>query len=133
MLCGNYLLEQFFMSGHPQPSKRTVISVGKIPRLLSLREKVLQLAGFEVFSTTVPLQVHFKMAIGCCDVLLLCYSVSDDWQKRLIAQFRTACPHGRIIAITAGPVSENPKDVDELVYRLKGPEALMDAVAGKVA
>jgi hypothetical protein len=34
--------------------KRTVISVGSIPELVSLREEILESLGYEVCSTTIP-------------------------------------------------------------------------------
>jgi hypothetical protein len=121
------------MSGYPQSSKGTVVSVGANPELLSLRAQVLQSAGYQVFSTTVPQKADFRMGTGDCGVLLLCYSVSVDWRKRLIENFRARCPKGRIVAITNLPLTETPKDVDELVYGIEGPEVLIDALERKVA
>lgn len=48
-------------------------------------------------------------------------------------QFREHCPEGRIIAITNRPVAETPKEEDELVYGVEGPEILIDAIRGKAA
>ena len=91
---------------------------------------MLQSAGYEVFTTTVPQKADFRMGIGNCNVLLLCYSVSDGWRKRLIENFRANCPNGRIIAITNSPITETPREVDQLVYGIEGPEALMVAIEG---
>lgn len=52
----------------------------------------------------------------------------NEWRQRLIKHFRENCPHGRIVGITNRPVCQIPTDVDELVYGIEGPEALMDAI-----
>jgi hypothetical protein len=52
-------------------------------------------------------------------------SVSQDFRKH--------CPDGRIVAITNRPVTQLPKDVDELVYGIEGPENLIHAIRGKAA
>jgi hypothetical protein len=61
-------------------------------------------------------------------VLLLCYSVSDAFRKQLVREFRKRCPDGRIVAITNSPVLETPKEVDDLVYGVEGPEVLLDVI-----
>jgi hypothetical protein len=113
--------------------RRRVLSVGSIPELLSLRQAVLKSAGFEVFSTGKPLEAATRIRAGDCAVLLLCYSVSDEWRQVLVRDFREHCPDGRVVAITNRPVTQLPKDVDELVYGIEGPEALMHAIRGKAA
>ena len=125
-ICGQAML----MNDNPEERKLSVISVGTLPDLLSLRAAVLHSAGYTVFTTTSPEEAQAKMGKGDCGVLLLCYSVSDEWRKPLIQQFREHCPEGRIIAITNRPVTETPKEVDELVYGIEGPEILLDAVQG---
>jgi len=74
-----------------------------------------------------------KIRSGECGVLLLCYSVREDWRKQLITEFRRACPHGRIVAMTNCPIAEPPKETDGLVYGIDGPDALIAKVAGKRA
>ena len=121
------------MSGHLQLNKVAVISVGKFPELLWLRASVLQSAGFAVFTTTDPQEAAARIGKADCGVLLLCYSVSDEWRTQLVQRFREHCPEGRIIAITNRPVAEIPKEEDELVYGVEGPEILIDAIRGKAA
>jgi DNA-binding NtrC family response regulator len=113
--------------------KRIVISVGSIPALISLREQILQSEGYEVFSTTVPQEADLLISGRHCDVLLICYSLSDYWRKRLIENFRANCPQGRVVVITNHPVVQTSKEADALVYGVDGPEVLMDAVEGKAA
>ena len=116
------------------PKNRTpVISVGTISELLLLREKILQAAGYAVFTTQNPEEAGFRIRNCECGVLLLCYSVEDHWRRILINDFREHCPQGRIVAVTNHPVAETPKEVDELVYGVEGPEALMQAVRPKAA
>ena len=113
----------------PDDLKPKVISVGPFPELLLLREYVLQSAGYAVSSTSNPQEAVAKIESKAdCGVLLLCYAVPDRWRYSLITKFREHCPEGRIVAITNDHVGETPKEVDELVYGVEGPEALIDAV-----
>ena len=56
-----------------------------------------------------------------------------SWKSDCFRAFRKHSPTGRIIAITDLPVLEAPKDVDELVYGVDGPEILINAVRRKAA
>ena len=111
----------------------SVISVGSLSRLLVLRAALLHSAGCVVFTTTDPEEAEAAIKTGGCGVLLLCYSVPNEWRERLLRAFRKHSPTGRIIAITDLPVLEAPKDVDELVYGVDGPEILINAVRRKAA
>jgi hypothetical protein len=106
---------------------RLVLSVGILPELLSLREAVLRSAGYPVL-TAPPQEAAARVRKGECGVLLLCYSVSDHLRKQLVQEFRNRCPYGRIIAITNAPVLETPKELDDLVYGVEGPEVLLDVI-----
>lgn len=121
------------MSGQAQARRGIVLSVGTIPELLNLRAEVLKSAGYDVISTTNPEQANFRMANEICDVLLLCYSLPDDWQKRLIESFRRDCPGGRVVAISNVPFARTPTEADQRVYGIEGPVALINAVRGKAA
>jgi DNA-binding NtrC family response regulator len=117
----------------PQNPKRTVISVGTLPEVVSLREAVLKSVGYNVFSTENPDEAISRIRNGDCGVLLLCYSVRDLWRGQLVREFRERCPHGRIVAITNSKIDEVPKEVDELIFGIEGAEALIDAVRGHAA
>src|SRR5205823_12143313 len=95
-----YAASHIVMADWPQPRKSIVLSVGAIHELVNLRAEVLRSAGYEVISTTSAQKADLHIANGDCDLLLLCHSVSDDWQKRLIRQFRNHCPNGRVVAIS---------------------------------
>src|SRR5438270_3396183 len=92
-----------------QPIRRSVISVGLLPKLMSLREQVVSSAGNIVYTTMDLHEAVAKIDEGAYDVLLLCYSVQDEWRQRLIAHFREHSPKGRIVAITNYPITETPK------------------------
>lgn len=112
-----------------QPSQRAVVvSIGALPELLTLREEILRSAGYQVFTVTGREEAGAIIESGECGVLLLCYSVPDDWRRELIRKFRRRCPSGHIVGITNYPVVQPPKDIDELVYGVEGPEALIEAV-----
>lgn len=115
-----------------QPRSR-VISVGGIPELLSLRHAILESNGYEVFTTANPVEAADRFRAGDCSLLLICYSVADEWRESLIRDFREHCPGGRIIGITNHQVTRAPDDVDVLVYGMEGPEILIDAIQGKAA
>jgi DNA-binding NarL/FixJ family response regulator len=117
----------------PENPKGTVISVGTLPEVVSLREAVLKSVGYEVFSTAAPDEALSRIRMGACGVLLLCYSVRELGRGQLVREFRERCPHGRIVAITNSKIDEAPKEVDELVFGIEGAEALIDAVRGKAA
>lgn len=72
--------------------ERSVISVGTIPQLLSLRAAILESAGYRVFSA---LQLHEAASFikkQNCGALLICYSVPERWCCDLIQKFREYCP-----------------------------------------
>lgn len=110
-----------------------MISIGSIPELISLREQILEFVGYDVVSTTLAHKADLLIKRNHCDVLLICYSLSEDWRRRLIEDFRANCPQGRVVVITNHPVAQTPKQADALIYGVDGPEALMDAVEGKAA
>ena len=116
-----------------QQRRTRVISVGTIPELLSLRHAVLQSAGYEVFSTMKMLEAASRIRDGAFRVLLLCYSVSEEWRNELIKDFRKFSPESCIVGITNRPIAQLPKDVDELVYGVEGPEILLNVVRGEAA
>ncbi len=120
------------MPSHPKCGA-TVISVGAIPELLSLRAAILQSEGYAVFTTTNASEAVEQIRNGHCGVLLLCYSVSDKARQQLIHEFRESCADGRIVAITNRPIAETPKEVDALVYGIEGPEMLIEAISRKAA
>lgn len=113
--------------------QRAIISVGESPNLLLLREAILQSSGFTVFSTADLAEAVAAIERGNFDVLLLCYSVPSEWRTELIEKFRQHCRGGRVVAITDRPITHCPSDVDELVYGIEGPDALMHAIQGKAA
>ena len=115
------------------PQHRTVLSVGTVTELLSLRAAILQSVGYAVFSTADLDEAASKLRSGSCGVLLLCYSLSDEWREKLISLFRESCPNGRIVGIANRPIVQSPQDVNEVVLGIEGPEALIDAVKRNAA
>lgn len=119
-------------SAEPKPIPRPkVISVGTLPELMSLREAVLEVAGFQVFSTSDPAHAALKIENGDCAVLLLCYSITDELRQQLVNMFRSSCPEGRVVALTNAPTEQPPVEADAFVYGVEGAEALIAAVRGE--
>ncbi len=118
-------------ASHPSATpKLRVLSVGTLPELLSLRQAVLEGAGFEVFTTTNDKHALLRIENGGCAVLLLCYSVEDRVREQLIKKFREKCPTGCIVALANSAMSQPPAEADAFVYGVEGAEALIDAVSG---
>ena len=108
---------------------RRVISVGRDSNLLSLRHALLELGGYEVWSTTnLSLASSFVRHVRC-GVLLLCYSTPEDWRKTLITAFRESCPRGRIVGVTKRASAYRSEDVDELVFDSDQGEMLLKTLA----
>ncbi len=114
---------------HKQPAKGVVVSAGRLPDLLSLREKILRSAHYDVYTVTQLEEALAVVRSAHCGVLLLCYSVPEEWRGELIREFRKVCPQGRVVGITNYPVTQPSGETDELVYGIEGPEALMDALS----
>jgi hypothetical protein len=72
--------------------KTKVISVGTLPELLSLRQAVLEAAGFQVFTTTNEKHALLRIENGDCAVLLLCYSIEEGIREQLTKRFREKWP-----------------------------------------
>jgi hypothetical protein len=112
----------------PRPQSTRVISIGGNLNLLSLRHAILELAGYEVWSTT-----NFSLAKRFiqhkrCGVLLLHYSIPGNWRNTLVEIFRNLCPDGRVVGIVNRMSAEVPVDVDEIVFDTDRAEALLKAV-----
>jgi len=123
------LIRSYPVSEKQQSHRAVVVSAGTLPELLSLREEILRSAGYEVFTVTSREEALAVIGNGeQCGVLLLCYSVPDDWRGDLIREFRRLCPDARVVGITNYPVVQPAKETDELVYGVEGPEALINAV-----
>jgi hypothetical protein len=110
----------------------TILSVGLLPELVSLRDAVLRSVGFNVFSTCDPEEAYVQMQRARFGVLLLCYSLSDAVRQRLAQRFRHCCPRGRIVAISNERVDDTPPYVDTVFYGVEGAEALIDNVRAQL-
>jgi hypothetical protein len=66
-----------------------------------------------------------------CGVLLLCYSVPENWRTTLIRSFREYCPNGRIVGIIGGDLKRVSESFDVVIYSTDKADALLDAVGGE--
>ena len=108
-----------------------VVSVGTNSNLLALRHAVLELGGFEVSSTSSIPFAQALMRHERCGVLLLCYSVPENWRETLIRSFRESCPRGRIVGIIGGDLKPVSESIDAVIYSTDKADALLGAVAGE--
>jgi DNA-binding NtrC family response regulator len=106
-----------------------VLSIGRNPELLQLRQAVLENAGFHVHTTYNEAEAHRVIQSGDCGVLLLSYSLDVELRKQLVEAFRSRCPRGRVVSIYNKELS-TPFFADVMVFGLDGPEALIQAVRG---
>lgn len=112
-------------------SGNRVVSVGANANRLALRHAVLELAGYEVWSTTnLSLALTF-VRHERCGVLLLHYSLPEACRKLLISAFRTSCPGGLVIGIANGPSAWSPGDLDATIFEADGIEALLKVLSGE--
>jgi hypothetical protein len=116
------------MSEGRKPGKR-VVSIGTNSNDLALRHAMLQFAGYEVWSTTkLPLALNF-IQHERCGVLLLHYSLSEEWRQALITTFRRSCPGGSVIAIADQRSRWSLADVDATISESDGTAALLEALS----
>ena len=109
------------------PEYRKIISIGADAKLLWLRHAVLESAGFDVLTTENEADALASIRKGECGVLLVCYSLSLNIRRRLAKEFRSHCPHGKILAITNTQV-DKPDFADSFVYGVEGPEVLIQSI-----
>ena len=107
-----------------------VVSLGTNSNLLALRHAVLELGGFEVWSTSSMLLAQAFMRHERCGVLLLCYSVPEHWRKTLIRSFRESCPNGRIVGIIGGDLKRVSESFDVVISSTDKADVLLEAVSG---
>jgi hypothetical protein len=108
-----------------------VVSIGTDSNLLALRQAVLELGGFEVLTTSSMPLAQSLMKHHRCGVLLICYSVPENWRKTLIRSFRESCPGGRIVGIVASRVKRPSDDFDEVICSTDKADALLEAISGE--
>ena len=107
-----------------------VISIGTDSNLLALRQAVLELGGFEVLTTSRMPLAQALMKHRRCGVLLLCYSVPENWRKTLIRSFRESCPNGRILGIIGGDLKRASESFDAVISSTDKADALLEAILG---
>src|SRR5437763_13135301 len=114
----------------PKDQSRSVISVGTLVELVSLREAVLKSVGYEVFSTMRAQDAVSRIREGYCGVLLLCYSVPEEWRKHLLQKFAEKGLEVRSLALQAGGFQEFRSQVKDLISGLDGAEAPINEYGG---
>jgi hypothetical protein len=124
------IIDDLVMSERRKPGNR-VVSVGANANRLALRHAVLELAGYEIWSTTnLSLALNF-IRHERCGVLLIHYSLPKDWQKTLIDTFRTSCSGGQVIGIVDRTRTSQRGDLDGIVLEEDGTDALLTALSPK--
>jgi hypothetical protein len=108
-----------------------VVSIGTNCNVLALRHAVLELGGFEVSSTSSMPLAQALIRHERCGVLLLCYSVPENWRKTLIPSFREFCPNGRIVGIRGGDLKHVSESFDVVISSTDKADVLLKAILGR--
>ena len=108
-----------------------VVSIGTDSNLLALRQAVLELGGFGVLTTSSMPLAQALIKRRRCGVLLVCYSVPENWRKTFIRSFRESCPEGRIVGIVASGLNHPSDDFDEVISSTDKADALLEAISGE--
>ena len=66
-----------------------------------------------------------------CGVLLLCYSVPENWRKTLIPSFREFCPNGCIVGIRGGDLKHVSESFDVVISSTDKADVLLKAILGR--
>ena len=64
-------------------------------------------------------------------MLLVCYSVPENWRKALIRSFRESCPDGRMVGIVASGLEHPSYGFDEVISSTDKANALLEAISGE--
>ena len=116
---------------NPGSQGTRVVSIGTDSNLLALRQAVLELGGFEVLTTSSMPLAQALIRNQHCGVVLICYSVPENWRKTLIRSFRESCPHGRIVGIVSNRAKNTADDFDEVICSTDKADALLEAISGE--
>jgi hypothetical protein len=108
-----------------------VVSIVTDSNLLALRQAVLELGGFEVLTTSSMRLAQALMKRRRFDVLLVCYSVPENWRQTLIQSFRESCPEGHIVGIVRSGVERPSDGFDEVISSTDKADALLKAISGE--
>jgi DNA-binding NarL/FixJ family response regulator len=109
------------------PTGGTIISVGADPELLTLREAVLQKAGFKVVSTDAK-HAMLEFRRSNYEVVVLCHSLTETALEELTREFRKSCPKGHVVIITNDKLRFAIGDQTKVVLGIDGPETLVEAI-----
>lgn len=92
---------------------------------------MLELGGFGVLTTSSMPLAQALIKRRRCVVLLVCYSVPENWRKTLIQSFRQSCPEGRIVGIVASRLEDPSDGFDEVISSTDKADALLEAISGE--
>ena len=108
-------------------NKRRILHLGASRQLGNLRRRILELAGFEVITTTSK-QSPRADATDTFDCLVLGHSINKEACKRLAEEFRRQNPRSPIIAVVENAWTRYSFPVDGYVCGADGPATLVEAV-----
>lgn len=109
--------------------RRSILSVGHDPVLLSTRNQVLSTAGYRVVGATVA-EARRLVSQEQYDIVIVGHTLSAMERRELITEVRRCHPlHTRVLALNRSEQAPDC-DADAFFTADQGPEALLEAVAG---
>ena len=106
----------------------SVLCVSRFRELALLRQRVLELEGFEVIRPETKAECMAAIASARFDCLLICHSISADSAREVMDEFRRRNPRGCLIAILASPWARGAYQVDVSISGTDGPDVLVETV-----
>ena len=117
--------------------KAVLLCIGNDEALLSYRCKVLNLAGFQVIATR-PQPERKNQFTNLCRLHgpamgIACHTLTAMQRIHLAREFREACPHLPLLALTNGALTDaEVRSYDLLLDSLDGPEELIRQVRSRL-
>jgi hypothetical protein len=93
-----------------------------------LRQRVLELSGFEVVRPETKRACLEALRSGRFDRLVICHSVSVDSAREITAEFKRRNPDSCVVAVLTSPWAYCPYPVDVHISGTDGPDTLVETV-----
>ena len=105
-----------------------VLCVSHNRELALLRQRVLELAGFEVCRSESQEESLKALTSGTFDRLVICHSLPPSAAAEIIAEFKLRNPQSCLIAVLKSPWAYCPYPVDVHISATDGPDVLVETV-----
>jgi DNA-binding NtrC family response regulator len=121
--------DNFGRKGQSTMHSRTLI-FGHDTTLLRTRELILSRAGFDVLTTSDPLEASELLANQPVDLLILCHTLHDPERQSILAVAHIAKPALRVLALVANATASSADGNEATLSIFDGPEKLVTVAHG---